>query len=408
MYMSTDTHDPAEKSTSAYEDASRYGFNDQQYAKNPFALWKQFRETPGLLHSDQDGGFWILSRFSEVRQAAAQEKTFCARLGRVIPPHSGTFLPSDSDGPLHRQYRRLLNPWLSAEAVAPFEPEMHATCAEILDSLAVQEDFDMSRDYAIPAILIAGLKWLGWPVEDAELLAEWTHAILAPAVVIEPDVRAQAWQSLSDYITRQIEQRRSEPRREDITQAILDAEIEQRPISFDEVLQLIISVFLGAVHTTASALSSSLQYLANHPEARELLTRAEPDQWELAVEEFLRVAGTNAHLARTVDEDTEVAGCPLKKGEKVALLFSSANLDALEFPDPDEVILDRSPNRHMAFGHGPHKCAGAPFARLMLRVAIHEAIDRLGNFRIADEDQVGVESWTTRIVTSIPMIHEPR
>jgi cytochrome P450 len=205
-------------------------------------------------------------------------------------------------------------------------------------------------------------------------------------------------------VTRFIAQRRAESPRDDIIQAILDTEIEGRPVTDDEVLQLVISVFLGAVLTTASTLSSSFQYLAGHPEVRDLL-RSEPDRLETAVEEFLRVGGTVVYLARTVEEDTEMAGCPLHQGDKVAMMFSSANR---EFPDPDDVILDRTPNRHMAFGHGPHKCAGAPFARMVLRVSIQEALAHLGEFRIADETTVKWETSTNRLVVSLPVIHEPR
>lgn len=405
--MSTHANDIAEKSTSASDAAALYSPNEQRYAKNPFDVWKQFRETPGLVHSDQEGGYWILSRFSDVRLAAAQEKTFCARLGRVLPSHPGTFLPSDSDGAVHRQYRRLLNPWLSAEAMVPLEPQIHETCAGLLEGLAVRREFDISREYAVPAILLTGAKWLGWPEEDGEVLGAWAHEILAPEAVALPGAKAGAWQAVSKYIARQMDLRRTGPRREDLIQAILDAEIDGRPITHDEALQLMISVFLGAVHTTASTLSYSLHYLAYDPEARDLL-RSEPGRLEKAVEEFLRVSATVVYLARTVDEDTELAGCPLRKGERVALLFGSAGRDALEFPDPDEVILDRAPNRHMAFGHGPHKCAGAPLARLVLRVAIQEALDRLGDFRVPDEGEVRWETSTNRVVMSVPVIHKPR
>jgi cytochrome P450 len=407
--MSTERHDTAtpENPTAAYQEPSLYRFSDQRHATNPFDVWKQFRETPGLARSEQDGGFWILSRFEEVRRAATQEKTFCARRGRLIPGHAGSFLPSDSDGALHRQYRRILNRWLTEEAVAPFEPQVHAICAGILSGLANRQEFDMSQEYTIQTILLAGITWLGWPAQDGKFLAAWAHDILAEEDVAGPGASERAWAALHEYVTRFIAQRRAESPRDDIIQAILDTEIEGRPVTDDEVSQLVISVFLGAVLTTASTLSASFQYLADHPEARDLL-RSEPDRLETAVEEFLRVGGTVVYLARTVEEDTEMAGCPMHKGEKVAMLFSSANRDPAEFPDPDDVILDRTPNRHMAFGHGPHKCAGAPFARMVLRVSIQEALAHLGEFRIADETTVKWETSTNRLVVSLPVIHEPR
>jgi cytochrome P450 len=405
--MSTDTHPPGEQN-GVYLDPARYRFGDQRNAKDPFDLWKRFRETPGLVRSEQDGGFWIVSRFDEVRQVAAQEKTFCARRGRVIPAHPGTFLPSDTDGALHRQYRRILNRWLSAEAVAPLETNVHATCAGLLAALSYRRDFDMSQDYTIPAASLSAIQWLlGWPGDDGEQLAAWAHDIMAAEEVAGPGASARAWSELSVYITGQLALRADGPRREDTIQGILDAEIDGRPVTHDEALQLIISVFLGAVHTTASTLSYSLHYLANHPEARDLL-RSEPVRLELAVEEFLRTAGTVVYIGRTADQDTQLAGCPLHDGDKVAMMFSSANRDPAEFPDPDDVILDRSPNRHLAFGHGAHKCAGAPFARLVLRVAIEAALAQLGEFQVGDVEQVRWETSMPRVVASLPVVHQPR
>jgi cytochrome P450 len=248
---------------------------------------------------------------------------------------------------------------------------------------------------------------LGWPGDDGDSLAGWAHDIMAAEDVAGPGASARAWSELSRYITQQLERREGEARREDVIQGILDAEIDGRAVTHDEALQLIISVFLGAVHTTASTLSYSLHYLANHPRGRDLL-RSDPDRLELAVEEFLRTAGTVVYIARTVDQDTELAGCPLHNGEKVAMMFSSANRDPAEFPNPDDVILDRTPNRHVAFGHGAHKCAGAPFARLVLRVAIEEALARLGEFTVEDEARVRWETSMPRVVASMPVVHHPR
>lgn len=387
------------------QEAAAYSVHDRQYAKDPWDLWRRFREAPEILRSEQDGGFYILGRFEHARYAATHEELYCARLGRSLPPHPEGLLPSDADGALHREYRKILNPWMTHSAMEYMEDEVRAICKRLLAPLADRTEFDMANDYATPAVLISGLKWLEWPVEEHEKFGKWAHNILIPKGQ-DKELTLKAWAELSEWITADMERRRREGR-DDVINAILTAEVEGRPITDKEALQVIISIFLGAVDTTGSTLNAGFHWLAGHPEARDLL-RSEPERLPMAVEEFLRVAGTLAYTARTVTQDTELDGCPFKAGDHVALLYSSASRDADEFPNPDEVILDRRPNRHLAFGAGPHKCAGAPFARMMLRIAIQEALNTLGEFEVADEEGVTWEMAQVRICSALPVRHHPR
>src|SRR5258705_9223356 len=211
-----------------HAEAAAYSFGNQAYGRDPFSLWERFRETPGLLRSAEDSGFWILSRYEEVRQAATQENRFCARFGRHTKPNPGVLLPSDADGADHRKYRRLLTPWMTAEAMKPVESQCRATCAEMLTPLSKRTTFDIAQEYATPAVVMMGIKWLGWPAEDAEHLGKWAHDIMAPA--LEGDTsdagnwrrenRESSWQELSEYITRKLEDRRSSEPRDDIIQTI--------------------------------------------------------------------------------------------------------------------------------------------------------------------------------------------
>lgn len=386
------------------EEAKGYSVHDQQYAKNPWDLWKRFREAPELLHSDQEGGFWALCRYEEVRYAATHEESFCARFGRALPPHPQRLLPSDSDGAQHREYRRILNPWMTHPAMSYMEPEIHRICRELLGPLASRTDIDLANEYSAPAIMMCGLKWLDWPVGEWKTFLHWAHNILIPKK--DPETSMRCWTELSDWVAKDLARRRGEDRG-DIIDAILKAEVDGRPIDDSEALQLTISIFLGAVDTTASTLNSSFHWLAHHPEARDLL-RSDAQRLPLAVEEFVRLGGTIAYVSRTVTQDTEVRGCPVREGDRVGLFFSAANRDADEFPDADEVVLDRRPNRHLGFGAGPHKCAGAPFARMMLRITIQEALENLGEFEVADESGVEWQIAQVRLCERLPIKHQPR
>lgn len=396
----------AEPKDPVREAAASYSLHDQRFASEPWDLWGGFRESPGVLHSDQDGGFWIFSRAEQIRYAGAHEELFCARQGRALPPHPRRLLPSDADGSMHREYRKIINPWMNPAAVSYMEPEVKAIFEQCLEPLVSRTEIDIVQEYLTPAIVMCGLKWLNWPTEDWKRFRDWAHHMLVPSAgTVEEKLRA--WNELSEWVMADIERRRSAPHG-DVIDAVIDAEIQGRPIADEEIMQIVISIFLGAGHTTGSTLSAAFHYLANHPEARNML-RADPEgTLPLAIEEFVRTAGTIAYTARTVTEDTTVDGRPMKQGDRVALLMNSANRDESDFPNPDELELDRKPNRHFGFGAGPHKCAGIPFARMMMRFAIEEALAKLGDFHIADESAVRWETAQVRVCTAMPIIHRAR
>src|SRR5262249_12255053 len=143
---------------------------------------------------------------------------------------------------------------------------------------------------------------------------------------------------------------------------LLDGEIEGRALNDQEILGMCLLLLLAGIDTTWSAIAATLWHLAQHPDQQQRL-RDEPDLWPLAREEFLR-AYSPVTMAREVNEDTEVLGCPMKAGDPLLLPFPAANRDPKAFDRADEVILDRAENRHLAFGLGIHRCLGSNLARM--------------------------------------------
>jgi cytochrome P450 len=149
------------------------------------------------------------------------------------------------------------------------------------------------------------------------------------------------------------------------------AMLDDRPLSEDEKLGYGIILVHAGWETTASTLTTMAHRLAVDHALYERLRR-EPELHEGAVEEFLRVDSAVLGLWRTVGRDTALGGCPMERGEKALLLFAGANRDPREFDRPDEVVPERKPNHHVAFGAGVHRCLGAPLARAELRAVLHE------------------------------------
>ena len=153
-----------------------------------------------------------------------------------------------------------------------------------------------------------------------------------------------------------IRARRENPQ-DDIISYLVQQEVDDRPVTDDEVFSIVDLLLAGGVGTTASLVSNTVVWLYKNPDVRQQLID-DPSLLDKAIEEFLRYFSPTQALARTVVQDTEFHGCPMKVGDRVLLAWSSANRDAQQFENPDELDIKRWPNRHMAFGMGVHRCAG--------------------------------------------------
>jgi cytochrome P450 len=177
-----------------------------------------------------------------------------------------------------------------------------------------------------------------------------------------------------------IAKRRAEPK-EDIISYLVQNEIDGEKLDDTELLGFIALILAGGLLTTTDAIGNALVQLERQPEDRQRLA-SDPVLMESAIEEFLRFEAPVMALARTATRDTQLAGQRIAKGEKVLLLWASANRDCSVFEDADQCILDRPHNRHMAFGVGIHRCLGSHLGRLEFRVALEEILRRMPDHHI--------------------------
>ena len=196
--------------------------------------------------------------------------------------------------------------------------------------------------------------------------------------------------------------------RGDVVDAILGGEIEGRPITEEEIIGMIQLLILGGLDTTAGALGQFMIRFCHEPDIPELLRR-EPDLIPDAVEELLRLEGPFVAIARTAMSDVEIGGCPIREGDKVLMYWSSANRDEDEFEDAQRFVVDREGNRHIAFGAGPHRCTGSNLARLNLRIAVHEVLQRLDDIRLLpDAEPMPFHSALNRSPLCVPIAFKRR
>ncbi|MGH9079262.1 MAG: cytochrome P450, partial [Acidimicrobiales bacterium] len=287
--------------------------------------------------------------------------------------------PISADPPLHTWTRRLLLPWFSHKRVEGYVSSTRDLCRELLDGFADAGHADAAADYAqqIPVRVIARI--LGVSTDLSDTFTDWVRDVLEFAD--DPERRQHGAEGLLNYFLGQLSYRREHPG-DDLLSELLHTELDGRPVDDGIVLGMAALVLIAGVDTTWSAIGSSLWHLATHPEDRKRLV-AEPDLMPTAIEELLR-AYAPVTMAREVTQDVDFAGCPMKTGDKVLMNFPAANRDPEAFERPEQVQLDRTHNRHVAFGSGIHRCAGSNLARMELQVAIEEWLARIPAFSLAE------------------------
>jgi len=368
---------------------------------NIFSTYRDLRDRCPVGRSSKYGGFWYLMNSEDIFAAEQDPETFAVAPSMLLPAF-GTdvpLIPIDIDPPEHTDYRRILLPLFTPKAVAKLEEGMHRTSRELAAEVAKHEVVDASAMFARPMPTIIFSRLAGFPEEDWPKFDRWVDDIIYERTV-DPERAWKAGREVMDYFGALLRSRiASGEQPDDLITELLRAEIQDgRKLTHDELLSYCYLLFVAGLDTTAWAIRSSLWYLARYPEAQQRL-RNDPDLIPMAAEEFLRTLSPVQAMARTCRRDTVVSGQPIKAGERVVLVFGAGNRDPEVYDDPDEIVLDRENNRHLAFGGGIHRCLGSNLGRQELVVALEVFLDQVGEFSPANPNEQwhGVGPLTLRI-----------
>lgn len=371
-----------------------YDIFDPEFVRDPFPAFAEIRESKcPVAHTERWGGSWMPTRYEDVVAIAQEYETFTSRGILVLPPPPGqtegaygavAAPPITSDPPDHHWHRRLILPVFAPQAVAKYEQGTRDLCNSLIDAFIDKGTADAAGDYAqhIPVRVIATM--LGVPLEMEEEFTDWVRGVLENMTDMERRKRAR--QNIIEFFLAQVKDRAENPRDNDLITELMNTEVEGKKVPIEYVLGVCNLMLVAGVDTTWSAIGSTLWHMAQHPEHRKQL-RDNPDLWPTAIEELLRVYAP-VTMARIVDHDVDYNGCPMKAGDRVLMPFPAANRDPRVFENPDQVILDREHNRHVAFGSGIHRCAGSNLARLEVRVALQTWLERIPEFELVDPNGV--------------------
>jgi hypothetical protein len=309
------------------------------------------------------------------------------------------------DPPDHTRLRNLVGKAFTPRTVRRLRPRVEALVDELLAPAAAAGGMDVIRDLAVPLPIVVIAELLGVPSEDRERLKVWSDrtAMLIDGTLRDEhlDVALPSFLELVEYLRHEIERRRAAPR-DDLISALVAAQDAEDALSEPEILATC-ALVLGAGHeTTTNLIGNGLLALLRDPEAWARLVR-EPELLPTAVEELLRFDGPVQTTSRTTTEPAVIGGHHVPAGVEVNTLLGAANRDPTRFPDPDRLVLDRTDNHHLAFGHGPHFCLGAPLARLEGQVAIGALARRFPGMKLEVDDPPVRPGFVLRGRASLPV-----
>ena len=350
---------------------------------DPHAAWATMRaHHPAHLQELPDGRrFWSVTRYADVDDVLRDHTRFTSTRGTLLSilgtrDPAGNKMMAATDPPRHRDMREPLNKALSARALASREPDIRRLVRGLIAPLLTGEEWDLAEAAAVFPMAFTGAL-MGLPERDWAELVRLTTTSIAPSdadfVDSSPDdTLAAAHHSLFEYFSRVVADR-VEPG-DDLLGYLLEMEAGGAQLRYDEVVYNCYSLLLGANVTTPHAFAGTVLGMIADP-AQWARIRKDRDLVQTAVEEGLRWSSPANHFMRYTTEATEIEGTRIPAGEAVVAWLGSANRDDRVFADPYRFDVGRRPNRHVAFGFGPHFCVGAPLARLALRVLVEELVD---------------------------------
>ncbi len=365
-----------------------FDHHEQRFVEDPYSVIGPIREAQPLLQSDKHGGFWLLTRYDDVTRAALDYESFTSGVvgTTIIPPsqpRTYPLLPIELDPPSHTVYRGLVNAIFSRGRIEALRPELEALAATLLEPIARRGAGEMVSEFAIPMSLGALARFMNLPKEDEPRWFDWVERMFANALS-DPDDQREAVHDVEAYLDLLVAERRAEPR-DDFIGLLLEAEVDGQRLTDTEVRGFGVLMLLAGYETTSGAMSLSLLHLAQNPEQRAQLLGDPAALVHDAVNELLRYVSPVQVFCRNAAHDLELHGETIPAGDVVLLGYGAANHDPRVFDDPDRCILDRRPNRHVAFGHGHHLCLGANLARLELSIMIERIAELFPDFRVDPE-----------------------
>lgn len=349
-----------------------------------------WQEIPG------ERGYWVITKHEDLCWASRNPQLFSSWIGggTIIEDYEGTDLQIarnlmvNMDPPAHHKYRKLVSRGFTPRMTAYLDPRISTIAKRLVDAVAHKGECDFVQDLAIPLPLEMIAELLGWPAEDRHKLLGWTNRLLGfsdPELGSRQDMSV-ATMELAQYTHKLAASRKGKSEGEDLATILLNASVDGDALNDMEFAMFVLLLAVAGNETTRNLFSGGVKLLSEHPDAQREL-REDLSLIPNAIEEMLRVVSPITYMRRTATQDIELRGKTIKKNDKIALCYASANRDEEVFGDNVNTfdIHRENARDHVAFGIGEHFCLGANLARLELRVMFEQIISRLHNLELVGD-----------------------
>ena len=360
---------------------------------HPWDAYARLRnESPVAWHPESDGpGFWALSKWADVRTVSRQPQRFSSyRRGVMMEEIDEAQLGAqrlmmlNMDPPQHDRFKLLVSRGFTPKAAAGLVPRVHDLAREIVDDVIGRGEGDFVADLAgrLPSGLIA--EFMGIPRSDGEHLYELTEIMhTTDETIAPPERKMAAIGEMLAYAAGVAQSKRRNPG-EDIGTALVQAEVDGVSLTDEEFQWFFLLLVNAGGDTTRNLVAAGMQLLFEHPDQRARLAADLDGLMGSAIEEMLRYTTPVIYFRRTLTEDTEIRDVSMRAGDKVVMLYGSANRDEEVFENADRFDVGRTPNPHMAFGGGgPHLCLGMHVARIEIDAMFRQILTRMPDLRPA-------------------------
>lgn len=385
-----------------------------EFRADPYPFYHRLRTEDPVYWSPL--GFWVLTRYADVMAVLRDprfgqkglEETLLEQFGAGPVQQLYSKFMLFLDPPDHTRLRVLVSKAFTPRVVEGLRPHIQKIVDQLLDAVQGAGAMDIMADLAYPLPVVVICEMLGVPAQDRDQFRPWTSDLahtLDPYMTPPPELVERGNKTagaVMDYFRRLIAERRKNLQ-EDLLSALIAAEEEGDRLSEDELLATCVLLFFAGFETTTNLTGNGTLALLCHPEELRKL-KEDPSLIQSAVEELLRYDSPVQMTGRTAKEDIEVGGKTMQKGQEVLTLLGAANRDPAQFPDPDRLDITRSPNRHLAFGHGIHSCLGAPLARVEGQIAIGTLLRRLPGLRRQTDTPEWRETISLRGLQALPVV----
>ncbi|MFN2538054.1 MAG: cytochrome P450 [Mycobacteriales bacterium] len=373
----------------------------------PLLAWEQLRAAGPMHHSEEFGGYWIATRHQDIEEIARQPEIFVNQKNLV--PWRDTFgdgeraIPLELDGPIHTEWRRAMARSFAPDTIGHFSPVIEAAAAQLIGAVADEGACDFVSAVAVALPGEAFLAHFGVPREHLQQMLDFKNWLVREGLpnAGTPEAVKEANRDIMAFWDSAVEQREAEGGEgRDVISGLLRARIDGQPLSRKDIVNACYVSMLASLDTTTSALSLAWARLAVRPDLQ--AAAADAALRPRLIEELIRHEPVLT-TARLVAQETTVGGVTLQPGEMVLMSWGMAGLDPDVYERPDEIDLNRTLTRPMAFGVGPHRCLGMHMARRIIAVAMAEWHQRIPRYRIAEGTSPVAHYSPVRGLLSLPL-----